>query len=109
MSLHQLDPLVAALRGMSPARSTYSLSELSDNFSEIHRAEAAKYVAHLASLRHSSRGSTAIPSSRGSTAIPRSGVAGVSRAANTVFRAVAAFKNNKNKKTQSAAKSPGVT
>jgi hypothetical protein len=93
---------------MSPTRGAYSLSELSDNFSEIHRAEAAKYVAHLASLRYPSRGSTAIPlSSRGSTAIPRSGVAGVSRAANaanTVSRAFAAFK----KKKTSVATSPAV-
>ncbi len=35
---------------MFPATNEYTLGQLSDNFAEIHRAETAGYVAHLAGI-----------------------------------------------------------
>jgi hypothetical protein len=35
---------------MFPATNEYTLGQLSDNFAEIHRAETASYVAHLAGI-----------------------------------------------------------
>ncbi len=45
-------PLELALSAskMFPAPNGYTLGQLSDNFAEIHRAETASYVAHLAGI-----------------------------------------------------------